>query len=201
MKIIVFDTETTGFPVSGLPLQDQPYVCQFACIVYKYNFENGSLEEIFREDQLLKPLIDIPHDSSMIHGVTNEMVQNSPTFAEYAPRLLDIFGRCDLAVAHNLSFDKEVLANEFMRSGFSGEFLPSQTFDTMTSTRDLCRLPGRLGGYKAPKLAELHMFLFNKMFDNAHNALNDVLATGACLQELIGRGVLVLEEPAQDSLF
>lgn len=201
MKIIVFDTETTGFPSAGLSLEEQPYVCQFAGIVYKYDFETGKLTEIFREDQLIKPLIDIPHDSSMIHGITNDMVVNAPTFKDYAPRLLDIFGRCDMAVAHNLSFDKEVIANELIRSGFGAEFLPEQTFDTMTSTKDLCKLPGRMGGYKSPKLAELHVFLFNEMFDNAHNALNDVVATGNCLQALIDRGVLTLEEPAQDSLF
>lgn len=201
MKIIVFDTETTGFPASSLPIEDQPYVCQFAGIVYEYDFGTGQLKEIFREDQLIKPLIEIPHDSSMIHGITSEMVENAPTFAEYAPRLLEIFGRCDMAVAHNIAFDKEVIANELFRAGFAKEFLPEETFDTMTSTKEMCRLPGRLGGYKSPKLAELHVFLFNENFENAHNALADVVATGNCLQELIKRGVLELSEPAQDTLF
>lgn len=202
MKIIVFDTETTGFPSSSLPLEQQPYVCQFAAIVYQFDFGTGELNEIFREDQLIKPLIEIPHDSTMIHGISNEMVVNAPTFKEYAPRLQEIFGRCDMAVAHNIAFDREVISNEFLRNGFPSEFLPTETFDTMLSTKDLCRLPGRLAGtYKSPKLAELHTFLFNEMFDNAHNAMNDVIATGRCLDELIKRNVLVLEEPAQNSLF
>ncbi len=201
MKIIVFDTETTGFPSASLSLEEQPYVVQFAGIVYEYNFENGNLKEIFREDQLIQPAIEIPHDSSMIHGITSEMVQDAPTFQEYAPRLLEIFGRCDMAVAHNISFDRDVIANELIRSGYSKEFLPENVFDTMMSTKDMCRLPGRLGGYKAPKLAELHMFLFNEGFENAHNALADVVATGNCLQELIKRGVLEIDEPAQDTLF
>lgn len=201
MKIIVFDTETTGFPVAGLGIDEQPYICQFACVVYKYDFEKDGLEEIFREDQLIKPLIDIPHDSSMIHGITTDMVVSAPTFAEYAARLLDIFGRCDMAVAHNISFDREVIANELLRAGYAVEFLPEKIFDTMSSTKDLCRLPGRLGGYKSPKLVELYKFLFNDTFEDAHNALNDVLATGSCFQELLKRKVVVLEEPAQDSLF
>ena len=201
MKIIVFDTETTGFPSSSLPLEEQPYVCQFAGIVYEYDYSTGVLNEIHREDQLIKPLIEIPHDSSMIHGITSDHVENAPTFKEYAPRLLEIFGRCDMAVAHNLSFDKEVIANELLRAGMQKDFLPEETFDTMLSTKEMCRLPGRLGGYKAPKLAELHVFLFNENFENAHNALADVVATGNCLQELIKRGVLEISEPAQDSLF
>lgn len=201
MKIIVFDTETTGFPSSGLSLEEQPYVCQFAAIVYEYDFDAKTLTEIFREDQMIKPLVEIPHDSSMIHGLTTEMVADSPTFKEYAPRLLELFGRCDMAVAHNISFDREVIANELLRSGFAKEFLPEETFDTMTSTKELCKLPGRMGGYKSPKLAELHMFLFNKNFDNAHNALADVIATGNCLEDLIKRGICELSEPAQDTLF
>jgi DNA polymerase III epsilon subunit-like protein len=201
MKIIVFDTETTGFPSSSLSLEEQPYICQFAGIVYEYDFETGVINEIHREDQLIRPMIEIPHDSSMIHGITTEMVVNAPTFGEYASRLLEIFGRCDMAVAHNIAFDRDVIANELLRSGFSKDFLPEKTFDTMTSTKEMCRLPGRLGGYKSPKLAELHMFLFNKGFENAHNALADVVATGNCLQELLKRGVVEIDEPVQDTLF
>ena len=48
---------------------------------------------------------------------------------------------------------------------------------------------------------ELHQFLFNTGFDNAHNALNDVKATGKCLEELIRRGIYKPEPKAQASLF
>ncbi|MCB0444127.1 MAG: DNA polymerase III subunit alpha, partial [Gelidibacter sp.] len=59
--------------------------------------------------------------------------------------------------------------------------------DTCTEhTAELCQLPGgRYGKFKLPTLTELHQFLFNKPFAEAHNATADVEATTRCFFELI----------------
>ena len=59
----------------------------------------------------------------------------------------------------------------------------------MQSATDYCQLPGRYG-YKWPKLSELHQKLFDKDFDNAHNALADVEAMVKCFFEMKSRGIL-----------
>jgi len=201
MRIIVFDTETTGLPSSKFTLAEQPYVIQFAAVVYEYNFGSNLLEEVEQINWYIKPKIEIPFDSTEGHCITNEQVKDSPSFKQIASQLHEIFAGCDVAVAHNIEFDKMVLQIEFERAGLPKEFLPSQLFDTMKETKDLCRLPGRLGGYKSPRLSELHTFLFNESFENAHNAIFDVYATGRCLEELLKREVFVIEEPSQGSLF
>jgi len=55
----------------------------------------------------------------------------------------------------------------------------------MLKTTSLCKLPNKYGnGYKWPKLSELHNFLFNEDFADAHDALGDIRATIKCFFEL-----------------
>ena len=68
--------------------------------------------------------------------------------------------------------------------------------DTCTeTTADLLKLPGGRGGkFKLPTLTELHQYLFNQPFAEAHNATADVEATTRCFLELIKREVFTKEE-------
>ena len=53
----------------------------------------------------------------------------------------------------------------------------------MKSSTNFCRIPGNYG-FKWPKLSDLHIKLFGKDFDEAHNALADIRATADCFWEL-----------------
>lgn len=200
MKVIIFDTETTGIPSPTLDLENQPHVCQFGAVIYEC--DGSTLTEIKRINQLIKPGVSIPQECTFVHGITDAMVENAPTFAEVADLIVEAFHEADVAVAHNLSFDEQVLGFELERLGYGKNFLPDQKFDTMKSTRDLCRIPGRRPGkFKSPKLMELHQHLFNANFEGAHDAMADVLATGRCLEALLQQGIFTPEEPAQNQLF
>ena len=196
----VFDTETTGLPSSSLDLDRQPYVCQFGAVIYDCDGEK--LTEIRRINELIKPAVSIPQECTFIHGLTDEMVANSPSFAQLADMIVEAFHEADVAVAHNLSFDEQILGFELERLGYGKDFLPEQRFDTMKSTRELCRLPGRRPGrFKSPKLIELHQHLFSAGFEGAHDAMGDVLATGRCLGALLQQGIFKPDEPVQNQLF
>ncbi len=199
MRVIVFDTETTGLPNGGDDLDLQPYICQFAAVTYEYS--QGSWEEVEALDILVRPEIPIPLMATAIHGIKDEDVMDKPIFSEVVDDIMDAFHRADVAVAHNLSFDQSILEIELMRLGRAKQFLPDQIFDTMSTTKDLCQLPGRHGNFKAPRLMELYEFLFNESFERAHNALNDVRATARCLQELADRSIFTAQEPSQGALF
>jgi|GEM_PF-645199 len=188
MKITIFDTETTGLPLRGKALREQPYVIQFASQTYEYNPQTHRFVEISRFNQMIKPLAPISADSIRITGITEAMVANMPTFAEMADQILAVFQNSDIAIAHNLSFDREILSNEFERLGLPRYFLPATTYDSMEGTRDLCKLPGKTG-YKAPRLMELHQFLLNESFPEAHNAEKDVTALANCVQVLLEKGI------------
>lgn len=201
MKIIVFDTETTGFPSPTLPLEKQPYICQFASLTVDVDMQNRKIKPVRQVDQLLKPEVAIPYECTQVHKISDEMVVNKPTFKEWSDKLLEIFHEADVAVAHNISFDQKIIENELERVGKAKNFLPSQTFDTMVETKELCMLPGKNGNFKSPRLEELYQFLFQKNFSGAHNAMNDVMATFYCARELMTRGVFQPKEPSQGTLF
>jgi len=188
MKIIIFDTETTGMPQFGQPLDRQPYVCQFAAIIYEYDAVAKTFQPIKKIDQLIKPPIPMPLDCVHIHGITDQKLMNEPVFADFVDEMLDFFKEADLAIAHNLPFDVAIIEIELDRLKKSKNFLPAQTYDTMKETKELCRLSGKNGNYKSPRLTELHQFLLGEAFQNAHNAIADVEALGRCVKKLIGHG-------------
>jgi len=203
MKLLVFDTETTGIPSSKAELAAQPWIIQFACIIYEYDFISKELKEVSRMDQLIKPDVEVTYETTQLTGISNQMLEGAPKFAEVVDQILEAFASADVAVAHNIEFDQKMVEIELARAGRPTKFLPEKIFDTMKQTRDLCRLPGRMGSgsYKNPRLAELHTFLFDRSFENAHNAMYDVIATGNCLGELLKRSHFVLEPKTQNSLF
>ncbi len=67
--------------------------------------------------QLVNPEKDIPPFIEALTGISNDMVQQEPTFAQLAPAL---FRRLEgkLLVAHNARFDCGFLRTEFERAGF-----------------------------------------------------------------------------------
>ena len=59
----------------------------------------------------------------------------------------------------------------------------------MKSTTNLCNIQGKYGP-KWPKLEELYNYLFNKNFQGAHRAINDVKACAECFIQLKKTGYL-----------
>ncbi len=188
MRITIFDTETTGLPVREGKLSDQPHIIQFASQTFEFDAATRRFLEVERCNQLIKPPVPIPAESTRISGITDQSVANAPTFREFSERILDIFKRSDLAVAHNIEFDREIISFELERIGLSKNFLPATSYDTMEGTRSLCKLPGKNGNYKAPRLMELHQFLLGEGFQEAHNAEKDVEALSRCVKVLLQQG-------------
>ena len=201
MKVIVFDTETTGFPSPNLGLDKQPYMCEFACITLDFDVDSKILTEVGRKDVLIKIPVEMPLDSAGIHKITDEMLMNEKLFSELADGILEEFRKADVAVAHNLNFDRKIFEIELERLGRDKDFLPGQLFDTMLASKEMCNLPGKFGKVKSPRLGELYYYLFEETFENAHNAIADVEATVRCLQGLADKNLFNPEEPNQGSLF
>ena len=58
-------------------------------------------------DTLVKPTIAIPAEATSIHGITNEMVADAPTWLEVLPRIVELVGYC--WIAYNASFDERMI--------------------------------------------------------------------------------------------
>lgn len=99
-------------------------------------------------------------------------------------------------VGQNLGFDVNIMGCEFHRMGVESPMASMPVLDTCTEvTASLLQLPGGRGGrFKLPTLTELHSYLFNQPFAEAHNATADVEATTRCFLELIRRDVFTKEE-------
>jgi len=65
-------------------------------------------------DQLVQPKKSIPAEVTDIHGITDEMVADAPTFPEIAPVFADLIAG-KLAVAYNCSYEEKILAGECKR--------------------------------------------------------------------------------------
>ena len=183
---IFFDTETTGLPknwnASPSDVDNWPRVIQLAFIVF-----NKDKRPFLTYNRLIKPNgWEVPKEDFWIkHGFTQEKCENEGVPIEEALGIfLKAYETCEIAVAHNMNYDFNILAAEMIRAGLKSEKRLKKEC-TMIQGTDLLKIPSPKGsGYKWPKLEELHNFLFKEGFDGAHDALNDVMATSKCYFEM-----------------
>ena len=195
MKILAFDTETTGLPRwvrrGGRNRKVWPFMVQLAWILYDEEKQKvlSTNNHIIR----LPKGVSIPTKSTEIHGISTQMM------LEKGNPIHEVFGKfhihldkADYIVAHNINFDVEVLKEEFKRNGFVNLFniiSQSTQYCTMKNGTKICKLLRRspISGevvLKYPKLNELHQHLFHTSFDNLHNAYNDVLVCLRCFYKM-----------------
>lgn len=103
---VLLDLETTG----ATPLKDR--ITEIALI----RFRDGI--EIDRWQTLVNPQAHIPEFIQSLTGITNEMVEDAPSFEKVAGELLDYLENAVLC-AHNVRFDHGFLKAEFKRIGIT----------------------------------------------------------------------------------
>jgi len=191
MNLLFFDTETTGLPKDfNAPITDTdnwPRLVQLAWILTD---ETG--KELQRRNDIAKPEdFEIPAEVTAVHGITTHRAQVNGISLGW---MLDHFEASaqisGALVAHNITFDLNIIGAELVRKGMFRPHEKTKTICTMNSGVELCKLTGRYGKYKRPRLAELHEFLFGENFDNAHNAMADTEAMKRCFFEMVKRGVI-----------
>jgi DNA polymerase III subunit alpha len=181
---IVFDTETTGLPEDfSAPITDfnnWPRIVQIAWKVYDLDGK-----EISSHNRIIKPDgFVIPQDSIKIHRITNERANREGISLKNAlDEFVSSINSSNFLIAHNISFDDKVTACEFLRMRMKNHMRNITHVCTMNSTINFCRIQGKMG-LKHPTLTELHEKLFDKKFEDAHDALIDVEALAKCFFEL-----------------
>ncbi len=185
---IIFDTETTGLPKRyNAPITDTDNWPRAIQIAWQIHDEWGELIE--NDNFLIQPDgFDIPYDSEQIHGISTALAeQQGIPFHEALDRFNTALSKAKFVVGQNVDFDVNVMGCEFYRAGVETSLSEMPVLDTCTEeTANLCQIPGGRGGkFKLPTLTELHEFLFNEPFAEAHNASADVEATTRCFLELL----------------
>ena len=186
MKALVFDTETSGLISSRLAKAEQlPEVIEFYGAMvdftkagkYKVTQELGLL---IKPDRMINELKTGKQNITRITGITNAMVKDAPAFKAVAARIISFVEQAPLAIAHNVTFDKEMLDIEAWRLNHAIHWPP--VLCTVEAT-------GYLRGDPLT-LSELHAYLFGQKHADAHRAKADTHALIRCCAELYKRGVI-----------
>jgi len=204
----MFDTETISLPKDykqGPSANDNwPRVHEIAWQRY-----NEKRELVHEYKTLIKPKgwevpktmikdgIEVPSFQAE-YGYSTEECE---MFGEDIAKVLSLFSiqlfKSKYIIAHNMSFDLNVVASEMIRTGLKVHYPPGKTRPKKICTKDegtdFCAIPNPhkwAKGFKWCKLEELHMKLFNEEFEDAHDALGDVKALARCFFGLVDAGVI-----------
>lgn len=194
---LIFDTETTGLPRNwAAPISDTDNWPRCIQIAWQLHDAMGNLIE--HQDYLVQPEgFNIPYDAERIHGISTELAQaQGIPLSEVLEKFNTALSKAKFIVGQNVGFDVNIMGCEFYRLGVNSPMATLPVLDTCTEvTAELLKLPGGRGGkFKLPTLTELHSYLFNVPFAEAHNATADVEATTRCFLELIRREIFTKEE-------
>ncbi len=163
--IAFFDLETTGLN----PTHDR--IVEIS--ILRVN-TNGEEEQ---KTWLVNPTIPISPEASAVHGYTNEMVADKPTFKQLAPEIARMFGNCDLAGYNILKFDLPMLVEEFLRAGC--QFDPKD--------RDLIDVMNIFMKMEPRTLKGAYRFFCHAELEGAHGAGADTKATYEVLKAMLDK--------------
>lgn len=190
---LFFDTETTGLPQNWkAPMTDLgnwPRVIQLAAALFDIDGNQLNFFELLIEPNGWT----MPNGQFWIdNGFSQEKsIKDGVPIKDTLELFIKYHDQSDYMVAHNMSYDYNVLGAEMIRSG-----LKCSTKTKHLCTKEIgttfCGIPGPYG-LKWPKLSELHYELFGSDFEGAHQASTDVEATAKCFFELLKRGVVKLD--------
>lgn len=122
--------------------------------------------------KLINPEMPIPKASSDVHGISDEMVKDAPTFKQVANEIKQMLDGCDLSGYNSNRFDIPLLMEEFHRV--------SVDFDM--KNRKLLDVQNIFYKMEPRTLSAAYKFYCNKELDGAHSAEVDATATFEVLQ-------------------
>ena len=163
--LCVFDLETTGLDIS------KDRIVQIAILKVH---PNGKKEEL---NLVINPEMNISDSNAAIHGITNEMVKDAPTFKQAAKEIAEFIGESDMAGYNSNKFDMPVLAEEFLRVKFDFDLSSKKCVDVQNIFHKM----------EQRTLIAAFKFYCSKELDNAHDAMADTTATWEVFEKQLER--------------
>lgn len=115
----------------------------------------------------IKPLIPIPLESSLIHGIYDEDIKDAPTFKDVANDIVEFLADADLAGYNSNKFDIPMLMEEFLRVGINFDIENRKFVDVQNIFHQM----------EQRTLKAAYKFYCGKDIINAHSAEADIKAT------------------------
>lgn len=161
--IAVIDLETTGINLSS------DRIVEIAIVRISPDGEKKVKRKI------INPGIPIPPASTEVHGISNEMVKDAPTFKQVANEVKQFIDNCDLAGYNSNRFDIPLLMEEFLRAGMEMDFGDRKLLDVQKIFHMM----------EQRTLSAAYRFYCNKILEGAHSAEADATATWEVLEAQI----------------
>ncbi|GAA0126787.1 MULTISPECIES: 3'-5' exonuclease [Clostridium] len=192
MKMIFFDTETTGISPGN--------ICELSYIIVDTDVKPQKTygKNFFFAVEYVEP------SAKEIHGFSEEdlyKLSNGLYFEDQFEEISDDFLNADILIGHNVNFDIKFITHELEFCEIN--YKPKNTFCTMNYYKNICKCSNGKGGIKNPKLEEVVNFLglnstiiknkANELFDgsgNYHDARFDTAATYLVVTEGIRKGLI-----------
>lgn len=126
---IALDTETTGKCDDGTPGDHR--VIEIGCVeIIDRKITKRNLRF------LINPQRPIDQEAFNVHGISNQMLEDKPVFAQIADEFIDFIKGAELLI-HNAKFDVSFLDNEFL---IIGKNLHIKDICTITDTLKLAQI-------------------------------------------------------------
>lgn len=123
----------------------------------------------------INPGMPIPKGASDIHGITDEMVKDEPTFKQVAQELKQMLDGCDFAGYNSNRFDIPLLMEEFLRANVDFDMKNRKLLDVQNIFHKM----------EPRTLTAAYKFYCSKILDGAHSAEVDATATYEILEAQI----------------
>ncbi len=117
--------------------------------------------------RLVNPQMPIPQVTSDIHGITDDMVKDAPTFKQMSNEIKQFLDNCDLGGYNSNRFDIPLLMEEFIRADVEIDF----------TTRKMVDVQHIFYSMQPRTLSAAYQFFCNKELIDAHSAEADINAT------------------------
>ena len=163
--IVFFDLETTGVDT----VNDRIVEVSMIKIM-------PSGEEVVRTRRI-NPQMHIPEQATAIHGITDEMVKDEPTFAQIAKSMAQFIEGCDFGGFNSNRFDLPMLVEEFLRAGVDVDFKLCKFIDVQNIFHKM----------EQRTLVAAYKFYCDKDLQDAHSAEADTRATYEVLKAQLDR--------------
>ncbi len=128
---------------------------------------NEKYEFLEKRTRRINPTIPIPEQASSVHGITDDMVKDEPTFQQVAKAVLDFITGCDIIGYNSIGYDVPLLFNELERAGLIWDYQGVNFIDVCNIFK-----------IKEPRtLTAAVKFYCDRDHEDAHGAESDVVAT------------------------
>lgn len=169
--IVFFDLETTGVQVG------KDRIVQICLHKVNPDGTEETLTRLVRPADEHERTIHIPEETTAIHGISDAMVANEPSFRQQSAEIAAFIGDADLAGYNSNRFDVPMLVEEFLRAGCQFSVKGRRLVDVQNIFHKM----------EQRTLVAAYRFYCGKELDGAHSADADTMATYEVLKAQLDR--------------